>query len=97
VSLIRKQIKELNESIEAFMKGGRTELAQSSKDQLAVYMTYLPPEISDEELQNEIKNIVEQNQDLFQKNRNAVTGIAMKQLRSKAAPERIMKALQSIH
>jgi uncharacterized protein YqeY len=96
VQLLRKQIKELNESIEAFTKGERTQLAAESTAQKEILSVYLPAEISDEELQKEVQNVVDANKEMFEKNRNAVTGIAMKQLRSKAAPERIMKVLQSI-
>ncbi|MEO6509309.1 MAG: GatB/YqeY domain-containing protein [Patescibacteria group bacterium] len=96
VAILRKQLKELNESIEAFSKGGRTELANASKVQLDILSIYLPAEISDEELQKEVEGIVAANREMFEKNRNAVIGVSMKQLRSKASPDRIMKVLQSI-
>ena len=96
VSLLRKTIKELNESIEAFTKGGRTEMADQSKKQLEILSGYLPSEISDEELKAAVQTIVDSNKEVFEKNRNAVIGICMKELRSKAAPDRIMKTLQSI-
>lgn len=95
VSLLRKQLKELNESIEAFTKGERTDLAEANKAQLEILSVYLPAEISDEELQKEVKAVIDQNQELFQKNKNAIIGVCMKELRSKASPERIMKTLQS--
>lgn len=96
VQLLRKQIKELNESIEAFTKGERTELAAESTAQKQILSAYLPAEISDEDLQKEVQSVVDANREMFDKNKNAVIGIAMKHLRSKAAPERIMKTLQSI-
>ncbi len=96
VAILRKQCKELNESIEAFTKGSRTDLAASSKKQLEIISPYLPDEISDEVLFNEVKAIITQNRELFEKNKNAIIGLCMKQLRNKAAPERIMKALQSL-
>jgi uncharacterized protein len=95
-SLLRKTIKELNESIEAFTKGDRTEMADQSKQQLGFLSGYLPSEISDEELQKEVQSIVDSNKEVFEKNRNAVIGICMKELSAKAAPDRIMKTLQSI-
>jgi uncharacterized protein YqeY len=96
VNALRKQIKEINESVEAFTKAGRPETAAEYQAQSDVLSVYLPAEISDEELQEEVKKLIEANQDLYQKNKSAVIGIAMKQLRSKAAPERIMKTLQSL-
>lgn len=96
MTVLRKVIKELKESIEAFEKGGRKELAEDSKKQLEFATFYLPSEISDEELKKEIDNIIKDNQVIFDNNQKAIIGICMKSLKSKADPGRIMKMLQSI-
>ncbi len=96
MSVLRKVIKELKESVEAFEKGGRKELAEDSKKQLEFASVYLPIEISDEELGIEIKKVIKENQAVFDNNQKAIIGICMKQLKSKADPGRIMKMLQSI-
>lgn len=94
LSVLRKVIKELKESVEAFEKGGRTELAADSKKQLNIASVYLPKEIDDEELRREIEKVIKDNQVVFDNNQKAIIGICMKQLKSKANPGRIMKALQ---
>ncbi|VVA44555.1 conserved hypothetical protein [Candidatus Roizmanbacteria bacterium] len=94
--VLRKVIKELKESVEAFEKGERKELAEDSKKQLEFASVYLPIEISDEELGIEIKKVIKENQAVFDNNQKAIIGICMKQLKSKADPGRIMKMLQSI-
>lgn len=94
--VLRKVIKELKESVEAFEKGGRKELAEDSKKQLEFASVYLPAEISDEELKAEIEKIIKENQAVFDNNQKAIIGICMKQLKSKADPGRIMKTLQGI-
>ncbi|EKE13765.1 MAG: GatB/YqeY [uncultured bacterium] len=94
--VLRKVIKELKESVEAFEKGGRKELADDSKKQLEFASVYLPSEISDEELKAEIEKTIKENQAVFDNNQKAIIGICMKQLKSKADPGRIMKTLQSI-
>jgi uncharacterized protein YqeY len=93
VSLVRKQVKELNESIEAFTKGARTELAAASEEQKRILSAYLPAEISDEELEAEIKKVIEQNQEQYQKDPKTIIGLCMRELKSKAEPSRIMKTL----
>mgnify|MGYP001570347777 FL=1 len=95
MSVLRKVIKELKESVEAFEKGGRKELAEDSKKQLEFASVYLPIEISDEELGIEIKKVIKENQAVFDNNQKAIIGICMKQLKSKADPGRIMKTLQT--
>lgn len=92
--VLRKVIKELKESVEAFEKGGRKELAEDSKKQLEIASAYLPKEIGDEELKTEIEKVIKENQAVFDNNQKAIIGICMKQLKSKADPGRIMKMLQ---
>jgi len=92
--VIKKVTKELKESIEAFEKGGRKDLSDDSKKQLEIVSVYLPAEISDEELKQEVEKVIKENQTIFDNNQKAIIGICMKQLRSKADPGRIMKTLQ---
>lgn len=50
ISSIQKEAKKRKESIESFTKGGRPELASKEEAELQVLQTYLPEQISDEEL-----------------------------------------------
>src|SRR5438552_16804922 len=46
----RKQVKQRQDSIESFEKGGRPELAAKEKDELAILQAYLPQGLSADEL-----------------------------------------------
>src|SRR3990167_4966242 len=48
--LLRKQIKQREDSILSFEQGGRPELAEKEKLEIAVLAAYLPQDISEEEL-----------------------------------------------
>ena len=48
--VIRKQVKQRQDSIESFEKGGRPELAAKEKDELAILQGYLPQGLSADEL-----------------------------------------------
>lgn len=48
--VIRKQVKQRQDSIESFEKGGRAELAAKEKSELAILSAYLPAAMSAEEL-----------------------------------------------
>lgn len=50
LDVIKKQVKTHKESIEAFDKAGRTELAAKEKAQLSILEEYLPKQVSDEDL-----------------------------------------------
>lgn len=93
--VLRKVIKELKESVEAFEKGGRIELLEDSKKQLEIALVYLPAEIGDDELKKEIERVIKENQAVFDNNQKAIIGLCMKELKSKADPGRIMKTLQT--
>src|SRR6476619_2546184 len=51
VQVIRKQAKQRQDSIESFEKGGRAELAEKEKAEIAVLNQYLPQAMSVAELQ----------------------------------------------
>jgi uncharacterized protein YqeY len=50
LALVRKQIKQRNDSIEQFESAGRTELAETEKAEIAVLEKYLPAAMSAEEV-----------------------------------------------
>jgi len=56
IAVIKKQIKQRQDSIEQFTKGERLEMAQKEKKELELLKTYLPPELS----ADEIKKIIEE-------------------------------------
>lgn len=95
IEALRKVAKEIRESIEAFRKGNRQDLVEQHKKQLEIVSSYLPAELSDEDLKKEIEKIIESNKDLYKRNPKAIIGISVKQLKPKAASSRIVKILQS--
>src|ERR1043165_5861982 len=50
IQVIRKQVKQRQDSIESFEKGGRPELAAKEKEELEILNSYLPKGLSAEEL-----------------------------------------------
>lgn len=50
LEVLGKQAKQRKESLESFEKAGRTELADKERRELAVLQSYLPKELSDEEI-----------------------------------------------
>jgi len=94
ISVLRKIAKELKESIDSFAKGGRDDLKIASEKQLRIVSVYLPKEISDDELKQAIAKIIKQNQAIYDKNKKALIGICIRELKNKADPSRIIKTLQ---
>lgn len=53
--VIRKQVKQRQDSIESFEKGGRPELAAKEKEELALLTAYLPQAMSSDELATAVR------------------------------------------
>lgn len=58
MSVIRKAVKQRQDSIEQYTKGNRPELAAKEAAELDVLKSYLPPELGDDELEAGIREIV---------------------------------------
>jgi uncharacterized protein len=50
LGLLQKMIKQRNESIELYEKGGRPELAQQEREEIAIIASYLPQQMSEDEM-----------------------------------------------
>lgn len=50
LSLLQKMIKQRQESVELYDKGGRAELADQERAEIAVIQAYLPQQMSDDEV-----------------------------------------------
>ena len=55
VEVLRRGIKRRRESVEMFEKGGRQELADKERQELAVMERYLPPSVDPEELRAAVR------------------------------------------
>ena len=58
VQVIRKQAKQRQDSIESFEKGGRAELADKEKQELAILNTYLPQGMNLDELAKVVRETI---------------------------------------
>ena len=56
--VIRKQVKQRQDSIESFEKGGRAELVEKEKDELAILNSYLPAAMSAEDIAQLVQNAI---------------------------------------
>jgi len=56
--VIRKQVKQRQDSIESFEKGGRAELAAKEKEELSILQSYLPQQMSADELSKIVRETI---------------------------------------
>jgi len=79
--VIRKQVKQRQDSIDSFEKGGRTELAEKEKAEIAILNQYLPLAMSPDELTRLVRETVTE----VGANSKAQMGLVMKALGQKIA------------
>ena len=58
MAVIRKAVKQRQDSIEQYTKGNRPELAAKEQGEIDVLKTYLPPELSEAELESGVREII---------------------------------------
>jgi len=91
VQVIRKQAKQRQDSIESFEKGGRAELADKEKEELAILNTYLPQGMSPDELAKVVRETIAE----LGATSKAQMGAVMKALQAKAGDRADGKTLSS--
>ena len=79
--VIRKQVKQRQDSIEQFEKGGRPELAAKEREELALLNAYLPQGLGAEELSNIVRETITE----LGATSKAQMGAVMKALQGKVA------------
>ena len=58
MSVIRKAVKQRQDSIEQYTNAGRVELADKERAEMELLKTYLPAELSEEELEAGVREII---------------------------------------
>jgi len=79
--VIRKQVKQRQDSIESFEKGGRVELAAKEKEELSILQSYLPQAMSADELSKIVRETIAE----VSATSKAQMGAVMKALQAKVA------------
>jgi uncharacterized protein YqeY len=91
--VLRSEIKKRKESIESFEKGNRRDLIDKENRELILIESYLPDEMSDEELIKAVKTAAESSPD---KSFGAVMKQTMAVINGKADGKRIHSAVKKI-
>src|SRR5213078_562524 len=89
--VIRKQVKQRQDSIHSFEKGGRPELAEKEKEELEILNAYLPKSLSAEELSTLVRETIAE----VGATSKAQMGAVMKALQVKVAGRADGKALSA--
>lgn len=98
LAVISKEARKRRDSIEQFEKGGRRDLAESEKAELQILETYLPAQMSYEDVLAYVKQKKEDptTPEATRGDKNRFIGFVMKDLKGKADGQVVKRAIDSL-
>lgn len=96
LKILQKMVKQRKESAAIFTEQNRPELAENELAEAAVIETYLPKQMSDEELTAAVKEIIAEVGATSAKEMGKVMGVASKKLAGKAEGRAISEKVKSL-
>lgn len=94
IDLVKKEIKRHEESIEMYKTGGRKDLQEKEEKELQVLKSYLPEQISEDEVKRIISEIILKLNATSKNDFGKVMKEAMSQLRGKAEGSLIKRVVE---
>jgi uncharacterized protein YqeY len=96
IQLLQKLVKQRKDSYEIYMQQQREDLAAEEKIQMDAISTYLPAQMNDEELENIIREIIQEVGASGPQDMGKVMGVATKKLSGKAEGKRISDTVKRL-
>ena len=96
IKLLQKQVKQRKDAAAIYREGGRIELAEEEEYQAAIIEKYLPQQMSPEEVEAVVKQIVAETGASGMKDMGRVMGMASKQLAGKADNKTVSGIVKSL-
>lgn len=95
LTILDKMAKQRRESIEQFEKAGRDDLASKEKDELKVIQTYLPAQLSDDEITSIIDEAIQTTGAESMKDMGKIMGIIKPKMQGRADMSAVSALIKS--
>ncbi|BAF70098.1 GatB/YqeY domain-containing protein [Nitratiruptor sp. SB155-2] len=96
IKIIQKSVKQREEAASQYKEGGREDLYEKEMKEADILKSYLPKQLSDEELETELKKIIEEVGASSMKDMGKIMGVATKKLAGRADGKRINQMVKKI-
>ncbi len=96
IKLLQKMVKQRKDSLEIYQQQNRADLAGKEKEEIEVIEKFLPKQMTSEELQTEIKKIIEETGASSPADMGKVMGAATKKLAGKADGKTISSIVKEL-
>ena len=87
IKILQKLVKQRKESLDIYQKQNREDLAAKEAEEIAVIESYLPEQLSEEQIRLELQKIIEQSGAQSPRDMGKVMGMANKHFAGKADPK----------
>jgi uncharacterized protein YqeY len=96
LTVIRKAVKQRQDSIEQYTKGNRPDLAAKEASELEILKTYMPPELGDDELEAGVREIIASTGAQSKKDMGKVMKEATARYKGRADGKKIQEIVQRL-
>lgn len=96
IAVLRKEAKKRVDAADAFRKGGREERADLEDREKAIIETYLPPELSDDELKQIIQSVMQETGATSVADLGRVMGLTMKRVKGRCDGTKVRSIVEDI-
>jgi len=96
LKFLQKMMKQRKDSYDIFSQQGRTDLADKEKEEMDVIEKFLPKQLSEDEIRNAVKSIIESTGATSAADLGKVMGVASKQLAGKADGKTISNIVKEL-
>lgn len=96
LKILQKLVKQRKESLAIYETQNREDLAAIERDEIAVIEKFLPAQLTDDKLNDILREIIEKTNAQSPADMGKVMGLAMKQLAGKADGKRISEAIKTL-
>ena len=94
VAVVSSEIKKRKDSVEQFEKGGRPELAEGEKKEAEMLMAYMPEQMSEEDVRNEVKKTIAEMGIKDMKEMGKLIGAVMAKVKGKADGQMVSRLVK---
>ena len=96
IDVLTKEVKMRRDSIEEFERGGRTDLVDKTKSEIAILIPYLPEQLSVDEVKKIVENAVAEVGATTAKDMGKVMGILMPHVKGRADGKLVNEIVRSL-
>lgn len=96
LQIIGREVKQRKDSIDAYKKGGRADLAVKEKEELKILQAYLPAQMDESELKKVVSQVITQTGATSKADFGKVMGAVMAQVKGKADGQMVSRLVGEV-